>query len=386
MPEFEAWRTSVPPFSASSRRNDDADGEVDAPAAAPQREGLPPGFRMRHDAHYVDQLTSRGPTPHVVRTLPVRDIEPPHGADLQDLEPLVRSIAAHGVLEPLLVRPRNGRFELLAGARRLRAAALAGLSDVPCLVHPCDEDRARALREAAALRRTPPQAAPARQPLPSAAIDELRRSFGTIGSCLHLMVERSAALRDRVALDLIRTETHRAHRLVQAIHVLTQEPAVVASTVSLRSLVEEVLDAFEPERRLSAAQISLEYGDDSPEAWGDRDWIAAALSGAISAMLALVQGTRAPALDIRLVQVGSVIRFEIAQRAVTVPEWVVSRFFDQSWTDRPGGYACAVELAAARHAGVRLGGSLELLAADRGGCRLVVTLPAAVNRRRQQSL
>ena len=40
-----------------------------------------------------------------------------------DLRPLVRSIAAHGVLQPLLVRGRSGRLDVIAGARRLSAEA-----------------------------------------------------------------------------------------------------------------------------------------------------------------------------------------------------------------------------------------------------------------------
>jgi ParB-like chromosome segregation protein Spo0J len=47
--------------------------------------------------------------------------------DTATLEPLVRSIAAHGVLQPLLVRGRTGRLDVISSARRLAAAARAGL-------------------------------------------------------------------------------------------------------------------------------------------------------------------------------------------------------------------------------------------------------------------
>jgi len=382
VPEFEARRTPVPPF-APLRRDDDArDGIDPPPPGAPQREGLPPGFQMRHDAHYVDQLTARGTPPPHIRIVPIREIDGPRAAELHDLEPLVRSIARHGVLQPLLVRARHGRFELMAGARRLRAAALAGLPAVPCLVHTCDDDRARALKEAAALGRAPAPA-PAARPagdLASGTLGELRRSFGTIGSCLHLLVERDATLRDRVALDLVRTEAHRAHRLVQAIHVLTQDPPIASGPVPLRSLVMQVLDAFEPERRLSATQVSIEGGDAAGEVWADPEWMAVALSGAIGALLALVQGARTPALELRLAAGASGVQVEIAQSVVSVPEWAVARFFDAAWTDRPGGYQAAVGLAAARRIVERLGGSLELAAGDRGGCRLVLAAPGSLGR------
>ena len=50
-----------------------------------------------------------------------------------DLEELAASIRELGLLQPLTVRRREGRWELVAGERRLRAARLAGLEEVPCL-------------------------------------------------------------------------------------------------------------------------------------------------------------------------------------------------------------------------------------------------------------
>ena len=70
--------------------------------------------------------------------LPVEDILPnpdqPRTQFVQeDLEELAASIQSLGVLQPLTVRRREGRWELVAGERRLRAAKLAGLEEVPCL-------------------------------------------------------------------------------------------------------------------------------------------------------------------------------------------------------------------------------------------------------------
>lgn len=50
-----------------------------------------------------------------------------------ELEELARSIQALGLLQPLTVRRRDGAWELVSGERRLRAAKLAGLNEVPCL-------------------------------------------------------------------------------------------------------------------------------------------------------------------------------------------------------------------------------------------------------------
>jgi ParB family chromosome partitioning protein len=77
-----------------------------------------------------------------VRTLPLDLLEPspfqPRGAmDPGALQELADSIRARGILQPLLVRPDSvdpGRYQIIAGERRWRAAALAGLHEVPALV------------------------------------------------------------------------------------------------------------------------------------------------------------------------------------------------------------------------------------------------------------
>lgn len=55
------------------------------------------------------------------------------------LEELANSIRRHGILQPLSVRRVGGEYELIAGERRLRAALLAGLTDVPCIIMTMDD-------------------------------------------------------------------------------------------------------------------------------------------------------------------------------------------------------------------------------------------------------
>ncbi len=62
------------------------------------------------------------------------------------LRALAESVKAHGVLEPLLVRPLGeGRYEIVAGERRYRAAQMAGLQEVPVVVLQVDEKAAQAI-------------------------------------------------------------------------------------------------------------------------------------------------------------------------------------------------------------------------------------------------
>jgi ParB family chromosome partitioning protein len=61
--------------------------------------------------------------------------------DEAKLNELAQSIRNSGIIQPLLVRPRGGLFELVAGERRWRAAQLAGLAHVPAIVREIPDDR-----------------------------------------------------------------------------------------------------------------------------------------------------------------------------------------------------------------------------------------------------
>lgn len=58
----------------------------------------------------------------------------------QQLDDLATSIGRHGVLQPLLVRPHGDHWQIIAGERRWRAAQLAGLDAIPCMVTHADDE------------------------------------------------------------------------------------------------------------------------------------------------------------------------------------------------------------------------------------------------------
>lgn len=60
----------------------------------------------------------------------------------EKLEELAQNVRENGILNPCIVRPRNGRYQLLAGHNRVAAAGLAGLDEVPCIVKDVDNDTA----------------------------------------------------------------------------------------------------------------------------------------------------------------------------------------------------------------------------------------------------
>jgi ParB family chromosome partitioning protein len=98
---------------------------------------------MRHDAHYVEELSQHQPAT-LGRMISLDKIDPnpeQPRTEFGDLTELTASIAEKGVLEPLLVKPSRatGRWMIIAGERRFRAARAAGLLEVPCVEMDLDE-------------------------------------------------------------------------------------------------------------------------------------------------------------------------------------------------------------------------------------------------------
>ena len=85
------------------------------------------------------------------KLLPIHKIEPNPGQPRQDFDPeelqeLAESIAEHGLIQPLTVRPLdNGYYQIIAGERRWRASRQAGLNELPCMVIEADDRKAMEL-------------------------------------------------------------------------------------------------------------------------------------------------------------------------------------------------------------------------------------------------
>ena len=101
-----------------------------------KRRGLPERAQMRHDSHFVDQLSRADELP-IGRRIAIHLIEANPDqprTNLGDLSDLTQSISQRGVLEPILVRKReDGRFTIISGERRFRASMEAGLAEIPCI-------------------------------------------------------------------------------------------------------------------------------------------------------------------------------------------------------------------------------------------------------------
>jgi ParB family chromosome partitioning protein len=100
------------------------------------KRGLPERSVMRHDAHYVDELTRRSGR-HIGSMLPLEMIEANPDqprTSLGNIEELAASIREKGVLEPILVRQIGpNKYQIISGERRYRAAAMVGLDEIPAI-------------------------------------------------------------------------------------------------------------------------------------------------------------------------------------------------------------------------------------------------------------
>jgi ParB family transcriptional regulator, chromosome partitioning protein len=115
-----------------------ADGAV---VVTPRRSGLGRGLDALLPQSERDELEAGGNLLEVgVGEIDPNPRQPRRDFDEESLADLAASIAQLGVLQPLLVRPgQGGRYELIAGERRLRAARAAGLAAVPVVVVDTDE-------------------------------------------------------------------------------------------------------------------------------------------------------------------------------------------------------------------------------------------------------
>jgi ParB family chromosome partitioning protein len=106
------------------------------------KRGLPVSLKMRHDEHYVEALASSAGSP-IGRLVPIDQVDPNPDQPRQvmgDLSELMASVAEKGIIEPLIVRQRGGRYQIVAGERRYQAAVQVGLRELPIVIRDVDDN------------------------------------------------------------------------------------------------------------------------------------------------------------------------------------------------------------------------------------------------------
>jgi ParB-like nuclease family protein len=378
VPELDSATDRKPPFTTFNRED-----EPEADPAAPEfREGLPKTYRPRHDLHYVEQLTATDAQP--VRLVSVTRID---GGDLppeHTVASLADSIVELGIVQPLLVRPHNGRFRLIAGRRRLAAARRAGLTEVPCLVHAVNEARASQLAAADNLRpaqvasplsllASPPDVQADIDGHTAAMMGELQDAVASLQSCLPLLA-RATSTREQVALKLLTVESERAAWVIRARRYLAGTLPIAHTPVSGAVLLDQVKRQAGMSMALRGGALQVDPVRSAPVLHGDRTLLTAAVVGVAQALFALGELVQDPRVAVRLSgqSGGGPIALAITQPSAVLSDTALTRFFEAGWTERPGGTSAELAILLARQAASLHRARLEVSSVPAAGTAVTI--------------
>jgi len=307
-----------------------------APASprATEREGLPPGYRMRAESHYVDQLVSRR-------------VESPLATDA------TRATAAGDIAR--------------APVRKVERA------DIPAA-----DNRDKADRVA---DRAVDGLAQASEPRPidgaslRSLFDQLIEDLGTIESATALLSGATSAMARRASLDLIKAHAWRASWLARAHAVLDSTEPFPTRPRELGHVLNQVREGLAAECRLSGVALQMHPSDWNALVSVDESAVVTGLTGAVLATLGLIQGSHSNAIRVNAVALaGELHTLEITQDDVTASPQVSQRFFDSSWHERPGGWMAGLGASVAKAVALRHGGDAGFLVGARRGSTLRMRL------------
>lgn len=297
---------------------------VASPAAEkqPEREGLPSGYRMRADAHYVESLTSRrADRPHVDT-------------------------------------PRAD-----SGARPEPASRLEGSSRA-------DARRADVIDRDAA--------AEPRQRRGDRVLAQLSEDIATIQSAAAMLAGESSLVARRVSVDLIRSHAWRASWLFRAHQILEGQHRAHVRPRPIGALLTQIRDGLAAECRLTGSIIAVQCSDWNATIDVDEEGLVAGISGAVVALLGLSNSGEGMAIKVTAtVSDGELRVVEVTQDAVHVGAALGSRFLDAAWTDRPGGWTAGLGATVAKSVAHLAGGETAFLAGDKRGSTVRFTFKPA---------
>ena len=208
------------------------------------KRGLPETVQMRHDEHYVEALSASAGTP-VGRMVPIDRVDPNPNQPRQvmgDLAELMASIAEKGIVEPLVVRQRGGRYQIIAGERRYQAAVQVGLREVPVVIREADDTEVIEL----------------------ALIENLQRKDLTPfeeAEAMHALAERCSYTHEMLARRLGKSRTSITESL--ALQAMPEEVKNLCrlADISSKSLLLQIVRQSDPQKMVALVeQISRDGG------------------------------------------------------------------------------------------------------------------------------
>ena len=201
------------------------------------RRGLPQTLRMRHDEHYVEALAASAGRP-VGRMVPIEQVDPNPNQPRQhmgDLSELMASIAEKGIIEPLVVRQRGGRFQIIAGERRYQAAVQVGIREVPVVIRDVDDSEI----------------------IEIALIENLQRKDLTPfeeGEALYALAQRAGFTHEQLAQRIGKSRTSITESL--SLHGMPEEVKNLCrlADITAKSLLLQIVRQESPEKMVSLVE------------------------------------------------------------------------------------------------------------------------------------
>jgi hypothetical protein len=281
---------------------------------------------MRADRHYVDQLDAPS-AGQPVRMIPLSSLIGQPAEATPALRPLIESIRLHGIIHPLIVRRRDSQYVVVAGRKRLIAAQTLQLAAVPCLVHELTDGEAATMSAADNLRVGVSAAADDDEGLPDVE-RALALHLSNIAKCADMCGVSGGGLQ-RQTFDLLKAHAWRAARLIEARSLIVGGRCAAARERSMASIFDEIIEGFSTECRLSGATIRAEVRDPLSSAGLHDKQLAAGVSGALLAVLPLVEQAVRPSIVIKASNTNShEVVVEILQTSAHVPAHIVEAFFE----------------------------------------------------------
>lgn len=184
-----------------------------------------------------------------------------------------------------------------------------------------------------------------------------------------------------MATGLLSAELWRANCLLQAGRLVRRGLTLGRSPVSVASLLDKTNAAFSDERKLRGFSLVTNHDvGDALTVVGDETTLLIALSNAVIALLATLEGVSDARIVISASGQGDRLTLAVSQNAVAVSDAWIARAFDPSWTTRPGGNPALLSLLSIQAVAEAHGGHAVVDSAGRGG-RIVLSLPQVSTRR-----
>ena len=278
----------------------------------PEREGLPPGYRMRADPHYVELLSS------------------------------------------------GGRAERVRSEGRTEGKA---------------ESRSEGRPEGKIVPRDPELAAVPRAPRERRIFNHLIEEITAIESAAALLAGDASPLTRRVSLDLIKAQAARAAWLLRAQSIAAgAAPELSPRTRQVSVLLGQLRDRLAAECRLVGVGLQVAT-ESNATVTVDEGALSLGVTGAVVALLPFLEGVENTFIRIEAIveedgDEDDLQAIEISQDSVTLSTTARQRFFDADWQERPGGWLAATGASVAMATAERLGGRASLSTGARRGCNI----------------